>query len=87
MAQIGSGLTAGNHSLAIYFQAHDNNQPWDAYDSNGGANFIGTIQVVPEPTTVALGIFGGLALLGLVIRQVRTASSFKLQTLSVAPSL
>ncbi len=52
-------------------------------------NTFADVTPVPEPTTVALGIFGSLALVGLVIRQVRAAGtgSFRLKTLADAPSL
>jgi len=61
MVQIGSSLSAGNHTLTVYFLGHDNNQSIDAYLNNAGANYSATIQVVPEPVNVALGIFGVLA--------------------------
>lgn len=64
MAQIGSGLSVGTHTLAIWFQAHDNNQPLDAYLSNGGLNYTASIEVVPEPVNTALGITAGIAALG-----------------------
>ena len=49
--------------------------------------FFNSLQVVPEPTTIALSIFGALALAGLVIRRVHSRSSFKLQPSSVTPAL
>ena len=61
MADIGSGLSYGSHSLEIYFQTHDNTQPADAWVNAGGANYIATINVVPEPTNLALLTMLGLA--------------------------
>ena len=58
MINVASGLGVGNHSLTIFIQAHDNTQPADGYVSAGGLNYSATISVVPEPTKVALGLFG-----------------------------
>lgn len=71
MVNLASGLSQGTHSLTVYLQAHDNTQPADGYISNFGNNFSATISVVPEPATVALGIFGGLILAAVVFRNYR----------------
>lgn len=62
MAEIGSSLSIGTHSLSVYFYGHDNNDSYDAFLSNGGVNYSASIQVVPEPVNVALLIFGALTL-------------------------
>lgn len=58
MINVANGLSVGNHTLTIFIQAHDNTQPADGYLSAGGLNYTATISVVPEPTQMALGIFG-----------------------------
>ena len=55
------GLNNGNYTLEVYFRSPGNQG--DVYDSRGGSNYQATFSVVPEPITMALPIFGGLALL------------------------
>lgn len=62
MVEIGSSLAVGLHHLTVYFQAHDNTLNADTYISNSGANFTADITVVPEPVSLALGIFGVLVI-------------------------
>jgi hypothetical protein len=85
---INNNLNIGTHTLYIWYSGSDGGTP--VWNNANGNNFSATFSVVPEPTTVALGIFGGLALAGLVIRQVRLraagGSSFKLKTLAAATS-
>ncbi len=78
MANVADGLGVGNHSLVVWIQAHDNTQPADGYVSNVGLNYSATISVVPEPTTVALGIFGALGGIGGLVQWRRNR-----QTISV----
>ncbi len=56
-----SGLSSGNYTMEVYFRASGNQG--DVFDSRGGLNYQATFSVVPEPTNVALSIFGGLAAL------------------------
>ena len=54
-----SGLGSGNYTLEVYFRASGNQG--DVFDNRDGPNYEATFTVVPEPTNVALAIFGGLA--------------------------
>jgi len=70
------GLNSGTYTLEIYFRAPGNQG--QAFDNRGGLNYEATFSVVPEPVTLALPIFGGLALLvglgrRLVSRQFKPA--------------
>jgi hypothetical protein len=70
MAEIGSGLSVGTHSLSVYFFGHDNTDNFDGFLNNGGVNYSASIQVVPEPVNVALGIFGASILCSLGFRRL-----------------
>lgn len=47
-----SGLTAGEHTISVYFGNIDDN-----YDSNGGNNYVATF-TIPETQTVSVGTYG-----------------------------
>ncbi len=61
-----ASLSAGSYSLEVFFRAFTNEG--DRFSNNGGANFVATFTVVPEPGTLALlGV--GMATLGIVRRR------------------
>ena len=70
-----NGLAAGSYQLAVYFET--NGSYWTGSqqfysinpDNNGGANYVATFNVVPEPST---GMMMGLGIAGLlVVRRFR----------------
>ena len=71
MTEIGNSLTYGNHSLQVWFQTHDNNQPADAWVNAGGANYSASIQVVPEPVALSLVLFATIGLAGAAFKTLR----------------
>ena len=69
------GLAAGSYQLAVYFETNgsyfDNSQQFYSInpDNNGGANYVATFNVVPEPST---GVLMGLGIAGLlIVRRIR----------------
>jgi len=58
-----SGVGAGSHTVAIWFQAAEAGQT-TIFDNNGGANFVADFQTaaVPEPATMTLLGLGALAM-------------------------
>lgn len=72
------GLAVGSYQLAVYFET--NGSYWTGSqqfysinaDNNSGANYVGTFNVVPEPST---GVLMGMGFAGLVtIRLLRKKS-------------
>lgn len=67
-ADVAAGVSAGNHSLAIYFSKPSTDgaaYEGSIYDSNGGANYntgFQTAAAVPEPATMSLLGLGALAM-------------------------
>ena len=60
---VASGLAAGSHTVAVWFQANDGVNT--AYDSNASANYVAEFQTaaaVPEPATMSLLGLGALAM-------------------------
>ena len=64
-----AGLGYGTHTLTFYTSGSTNGA--DIFDSNGGNNFTATFQVVPEPSTWAIGGLTALGLVGSFVRRVR----------------
>ena len=69
------GLAVGSYQLAVYFETNgsyfDNGQQFYSInpDNNGGANYVATFNVVPEPST---GVLMGLGIAGLlIVRRIR----------------
>ncbi len=61
-----ASLTAGDYSLEVFARASSSDGPH--FSNNGGANYIATFTVVPEPGTLAL--FGiGMASLAIARRR------------------
>ena len=72
------GLAVGSYQLAVYFET--NGSYWTGSqqfysinpDNNGGANYVATVAIVPEPST---GVLMGMGFAGLVtIRLLRKKS-------------
>lgn len=68
-----SGLGNGVYTLEIYFRGTGNGG--DFYHSNGGINYQATFTVVPEPVTVALGIFAAVGGVGGLVRWRRKVNA------------
>jgi hypothetical protein len=66
---INNNLSIGTHTLYIWYSAIGGGDT--VWDNNGGNNFSATFSVVPEPANLAMGIFGGLAVIGGILRSVR----------------
>lgn len=69
------GLAVGSYKLTAYFETngsyHTSSQQFYSIspDNNGGANYVATFNVVPEPST---GMLMGLGIAGLlVVRRIR----------------
>jgi hypothetical protein len=72
-ANIMTGISAnGIYNLEVYFEATSNEGT--QFSNNGGANYIATFEVVPEPSTYALLTLSALAMGGYVIRRRRRMS-------------
>lgn len=56
-----SGLSNGNYKLEVFAKALTNDG--DRFSNAGGANYIATFTVVPEPASAALGLLGSVLLL------------------------
>jgi hypothetical protein len=68
-----TGISAnGIYNLEVYFEATSNEGT--QFSNNGGANYIATFEVVPEPSTYALLTLSALAMGGYVIRRRRRVS-------------
>lgn len=62
-----SGISSnGTYSVEVYLQASTNEG--DRFANNGGANYIATFEVVPEPSKA---LFGMVGLFGLFLRRRR----------------
>ena len=59
------GLSAGNHTLAVYTTITTNGTNADTtiFNNNGASNYTATFTSVPEPSSFALLGLGGLALI------------------------
>jgi hypothetical protein len=69
-ANVMGGITVnGVYNLEIYFDA--TSPQGTQFSNNGGANYIATFEVVPEPSTYALLTLSALAMGGYVIRRRR----------------
>ena len=74
-ANLLQGLAVGSYQLAVYFETNgsyfDNGQKFYSINpvNNGGANYVASFNVVPEPST---GMMMGLGIAGLlVVRRFR----------------
>lgn len=60
-----AGLAPGNYTLSTWSSINTNGT--DAanviFNNRGGANYNATLSIIPEPTSVALGLLGSLLLL------------------------
>ena len=69
-ANLLQGLAVGSYQLAVYFETNgsyfDNGQKFYSInpDNNGGANYVATFAIVPEPST---GVLMGLGITGLLV--------------------
>lgn len=68
-----SGLGNGDYKLEVYFRASGNQG--NVFDNVNGANYEASFTVVPEPTHIALGIFGALFAGGAAYRKLRQRRS------------
>lgn len=60
---ISSGLSSGNNTVNFYFSATDTDTGGNTLtDGSSGTPYSFNVNVVPEPITLALPIFGGLVL-------------------------
>ena len=61
---VAAGLSPGVYTLEIFWSATDFAFGGQGFVNNGGSNYSATVEIVPEPTGVALGIvaLGAVAL-------------------------
>ena len=64
---VAASLSQGNYTLSLFYRITSNEGEF--FDANGGGNYTATFTVVPEPSTLLLGLTG---LLGLAISRRST---------------
>ena len=62
-----NGLSVGTYTLTIFFGAY-NSDRGNIYDPGNGGNYSASFEVVPEPVTLALPIFGGVVAVAGAVR-------------------
>jgi hypothetical protein len=60
---MGSSLSSGSYTVDFYYSAHDTDNNITVTEGSSGTPYSFSFTVVPEPIRMALGMFGGLAVL------------------------